>query len=320
MKKNYIYQFGIFLTTLVLSSHVLAVDEQIISVDDATQPNTTISDIFRSKPDIDKHHSYKRKKIKVKEAKICNARVYCITQKDVGPDGYCPIRKPGIYRFKEDITWCPKKSGTPTEPVSAFRIETENVLLDLDGFTLKQKGDASYTVGVFITNNKSFTDTTTPPLKNIIVRNGRITNIATTAMLVNKADELLLENLNLVNNGYSGYILCPCTAHRAGGIVYSSFVGVTPFLKNHIWRNVHADSNVSSTNEVYIQGADISVVDQVSIENCTFNSNACTSPISGSCAGIEPVSNTNIQFINCQASGNVNMAPIGPTYGFIRPY
>ena len=305
---------------MVLTSQVLAVDEQIINIQDLPQSDAAISDTFRSKIN-SKHHSHKHK-IKVKEAKVCNAKVYCITQKDVGSDGYCPIRKPGIYRFKENITWCPKKSGTDLDPVAAFKIEVGNVELDLDGFTFKQEGGANYTAGIFITNGGAFSDTMTPPLENIVIRNGTITNVATAGIFVNKVSQLLLENLTIVKNGYSGYFTAPDTLQQAGGIVYPSFIPPTvPFLKNHILRNVHADSNSGSfiDSDFYIvTGALISLVDNLSIENCTFNYNSCGtvgSSVSGGGVGIQLDTSTNVRVVDSQANGNTALG-LGYTYGF----
>jgi hypothetical protein len=182
----------------------------------------------------------------------------------------------------------------------------------LNGYTLRQKGDASFAVGIFITNGSKISDLETvspqhPALNNITIRNGLVEHMATGAILVNKVNNLTFEDLNLTRNGYSGYILCPCGAQRAGGMIYSSFFPgqiPAPFLNNHIWRNVHCDSNSTTQPNALVfplQGADISAVDNVIIENCTFNNNSATETFVNA---LELLNNTNVKISNSQANGN----------------
>ena len=134
-----------------------------------------------------------------------------IRQKDIGPHGLT-IKCKGKYYFAENITWCPKKSGTESDPVAAITIRANNVLLDLNGYSLRQKGNASIAIGIFITNGSNVSTVETvspqhPALNNITVRNGTIERIATGGILVNKVNNLTFDNLNITKNGYSGFIV-----------------------------------------------------------------------------------------------------------------
>ena len=214
----------------------------------------------------------------------CSANVVHISQADVGSAGYS-LDIPGTrYCLVESITWTPTISGTPTAPVSAFQITASNIEFDLNGYTIQQSGTANFAVGINITNGGFAPGK--PNLNNIIVKNGTVQNFATAGIYVDPIDELLFEDLYVVKNGYSGYILCPCTAHRVGGIIYPSYLpndlppGPNQFQNNHIFRNVHADFNGGSldTDAIWTHGMNIANVNSVLIQNCSFNNNFNNNP------------------------------------------
>lgn len=255
------------------------------------------------------------KKFEVKRAKVCSSKIFSITQKDVGQDGYPPIKEPGIYKFKENISWCPIKNGTHTKPVAAFKIQTCNVKLDLDGFTFRQKGKATNTVGVFITNDKPFTDTISKPIENVIVRNGAIENIATAGILVSHVNVLLLENLFIKKNGNRGYILSPALTgnnRRAGGIIYPTILG-EPIQHNHIWDNVHCDFNGPNQDpSVDIHGFVISGTDTLFLCNGSNDNNISTSSSKSDIIFGFFEFDRNIKVENWSLNGN--QAPEGRTF------
>lgn len=197
------------------------------------------------------------------------------------------------------------------------------MVLDLNGYTLQQSGDANYTVGVFITNGTADDDFSQPNLQNVIVKNGTVQNIATAGFFVNKVDDLLLQDLYVLKNGYNGYILCPCGAHRVGGIIYpSNFpqdlpVGVnSQFQNNHILRNVHADFNGGSQDASFSFGAathglNIANVNTIVIEDSSFNNNFnsdSTSATNSAAYGANVFNSTNVTINNSTFNSNATIS------------
>src|ERR671927_1689076 len=70
----------------------------------------------------------------------CDEEVIILNQKIMDKYQKIIICKSGRYCFSENILWSPNKDGVSCDhPIAAITINANNVVIDLNGYTLSQK-------------------------------------------------------------------------------------------------------------------------------------------------------------------------------------
>jgi len=101
------------------------------------------------------------------------------------PPGGIIINKPGIYTFGKNISWIPKTT------ISAIKIESNNVILNLSNFTLTCINPLNLqTSGISVLNSS-----------NISIKNGTISQMGLRGIECELCKDVSIENIivNLIN-------------------------------------------------------------------------------------------------------------------------
>jgi len=118
----------------------------------------------------------------------CNAQL--ITNKTVGTAGF-HITTSGVYKLSENIIF------TPTASATAITITTSDVLLDLQCFSIKQKGSVAHVNGINIVSGSN-------TLENITVQGGLVSNISGTGIYASNVSNFNLQNVTFTRCGLAG--------------------------------------------------------------------------------------------------------------------
>lgn len=223
----------------------------------------------------------------------------------IPPEGIT-INNPGNYQFSNNIDW------TPISAISAITIQSSDVVLDLNNFTLEciNKNNLE-TIGINVTKSL-----------NILIKNGKIFKMGLKGIDVDSSKNITIQNITIdliTTDNIIEYIV-------PVGILFTKCDGVLIENCNVQKMLVKADSmagiqitetmnskiiNCSLNDFVNLDGACTGFGHFGSngslIENCTvnnlqsfFNGNIKTQ--GHTCIGFVPFFSTNLSFINCKAT------------------
>ena len=147
-------------------------------------------------------------------ARGCDTKVCILGQKKLQKEVI--IRKPGRYCFFENAIWNPQTGGDCNFPAAGITIASNNVTIDLNGYTYSQQTNVNgqplvqFAVGIKIN----------PGVQNVIIRNGTMEKFASygiyaKATVGNDISTLLIEDMTMrfcgLNSSVSdGLQLAPC--------------------------------------------------------------------------------------------------------------
>lgn len=224
-----------------------------------------------------------------------NANQGVIKIEHIGRNGIL-IDQPGVYRFENNI------AVNLCEGKAAITVKANNVNLDLNQFTLKQKGRSRNNIGILIKKGR----------RSVTVQNGMIQKIHGFGIQVEHDNNMIkLENLTIKSNGRTGGVLLPDNIKHTGGIL---FLGkqASPITEIYL-NNVRALNNTTSNHKIAVNGLLMSDANNISIQNCQFNENFGTSESSVAGAEFFRIKNCVIQ--NSQADSNSNKPSNGANAG-----
>jgi len=227
---------------------------------------------------------------------------------EIPPEGII-INKPGIYTFGKNISWIPKTT------ISAIKIESNNVILNLSNFTLTCINPLNLqTSGISVLNSS-----------NISIKNGTISQMDLRGIECELCKDVSIENIivDIITADNIAEYIVPV------GIFFNKCENV--IANKSIVRNitVRADSmagiqitdtinseivNCTLTDFINLDGActgfghlacDSSIVKNCVVNNFQsfFNGNVKTQ--GHTCIGYVPIFSTNLIFENCKASNIV---------------
>jgi len=175
------------------------------------------------------------------------------------------------YTISQSGSYYLTKTFAQTFSSDAITISTNNVTLDLCGFTIQQTGAVSAIVGIRLESQPNI------PVKNALVKNGFISGFVSYGISCFGTRDCIFENLVLTECG--------------GGVAFQAY-GTAATVGN-IVRHCHTCDN-SGSGVLFLSGA--GNIQNV-IEYCDSLNN--------SSAGFSLAASTNL-IINCRASGNAN--------------
>lgn len=259
----------------------------------------------------------------------CDDQVTVLFQKDIGRKGYV-ICKPGKYCLGENINWCAHKKSIA---ITAHHIN--NVYIDLNNYTIKQKNNAKKTVGIKITHSKGVTivngtvENTTGEgairiecssdvlVDQVIVRNTGNAN-SFGGLFITESKNIIVNNVICDANFGVGLTLLGVNNANVTNSLFNNQKGgnVAPqffFLPGQTaygalvesLSNTTTITSMTTMQTVNTMGSMKSMTTNVKFENCSFNNNSATADAGGVEVGpytLFPVSN--VSFINCQALNN----------------
>ena len=150
----------------------------------------------------------------------------------IPPDGLI-ITSPGIYAFGADIAWSP-----PSASCAAITIASGDVVLDLNGFTLKATvlDDSKHIAGIFIRNASS-----------VIIRNGALANMCLYGVCVEDSSKLTIEKITVSGLSFDNLNIrniCPAGIHIDG----SQDVAVTDCTVQYMYVTCDSSAGIQLTN------------------------------------------------------------------------
>lgn len=196
----------------------------------------------------------------------CGVNIVHISQADVGPGGY-DMDTPGRYCLIEDINWAPTASGTPSDPLAAFRITSSNVEFDLNGYVITGPDNFTNNVGI-----KVGTDDST--LTNVVILGGSTGSIQnfTLGIFADPVNNLLIQDLSALNNGAAGSITNNGLTF-VGGIAVVGNNGGSGSSQNIVLRRVNTSFNGGVAGTIATYGTLLTFVNSALIEDSQFNQN-----------------------------------------------
>lgn len=205
---------------------------------------------------------------------------FFITQAQVGTTGYT-ITTPGIYQLSSDIIFNPTTSGT-----AAITINTSNVTLDLQGFSLIQNNSTSETIGIECKFNTS----------DITIRNGAIvgvtgSGVSNSIVVGSLNSDITITNLQIIAPGALGIHLASTNNFFISGV---EVLGTTTGIS----LNTVNGGQISGSSIIQSTACGISLVTSFSniISNCVI---ADTSSAASNAAGISAVTGGNNRIESC---------------------
>ena len=183
------------------------------------------------------------------------------------------ISVPGIYNITRSIPFSPSHKKQ-----TAITINSDDVLLNLNGFTLHQTNNLSQTTGI----------TVKPHHRNITITNGLITNFSQLGISIKGGNQNIeLHNLSITNSGYGSTL-----AFKDGSdIIYQGGIqiGETYYYPGQgfnkttgIIENLTM-SNLSITKNAV--GAWLGNGNNYTITDCSFSENTDNRPLGGPLLG-----------------------------------
>ena len=150
----------------------------------------------------------------------------------IPPDGIL-IASPGIYAFGADIAWSP-----PSAPRAAITIASSDVVLDLNGFTLKATvpDDSKHIAGIFISN-----------VSSVIVRNGTLANMCLYGICAEDSNKLAIEKITVSGLSFHNLNIrnvCPAGIH----IDHAEGVAVTDCVVEYLYVTCNSSAGIQLTN------------------------------------------------------------------------
>jgi hypothetical protein len=182
------------LISTIINIHVRNVtsNNQITTIDlDASPSNEAILGILGKNASIVDSEGISQTLLNIESSlsdATCNAQL--ITNKTVGTTGF-HITASGVYKLSENIIF------TPTASAAALTITTSDVLLDLQCFSIKQKGTVAHVNAINIGSGSN-------TLENITVQGGLVSNISGTGIYVSNVSNFNLHHVTFTRCGLAG--------------------------------------------------------------------------------------------------------------------
>jgi parallel beta-helix repeat protein len=238
----------------------------------------------------------------------CNVNVVHISQADVGPAGYV-ISTPGRYCLIQDITWAPTASGTPTAPLAAITILSGNVELELNGYVLTGPTNFTNNVGIKI-------GTPLATISNVVITGGSSGSIQNFSLgiFVDPINNLLIQDLSTINNGFAGSITSNGQTF-VGGIAVVGNPGTTTLSENVVLRRVNASFNGGVAGTISTVGTVLFYVQSAVVEDSQFNENTS---LNNATQGLAIIQSNDVDVSDCQASDNVGAIAVAG-FGLTAP-
>lgn len=187
------------------------------------------------------------------------------------------IKQPGTYIFTDDVFF------TKVNAV-AITIDSDDVILDLDGRTLRAANPGGENVGIHIVNTNAFRS-------NITIRNGSIAGFNVFNIEVDEGlNKITLENISIVSSNIRGRTELTPTGILFHGISLSDIRTTNVVINNCYVNNARFGLRAVAT-------------DNVKIINSVFNSNGSR--------GISTFDCQTWELINCQAANQLYTDELG---------
>jgi hypothetical protein len=150
----------------------------------------------------------------------------------IPPDGII-ITSPGIYSFGADINWSP-----PSAPCAAITIASNDVVLDLNSFTLKATvpDNSKHIAGIFVRNASS-----------VIIRNGALANMCLYGICAEDSSKLVIEKMTVSGLSFHNLNIrniCPAGIHIDG----TSEVSITDCAVQYMYVTCDSSAGIQLTN------------------------------------------------------------------------
>jgi len=190
----------------------------------------------------------------------------------IPPEGLI-ITSPGRYTFGGDITWSP-----PSAPGAAITIASDDVVLDLNTFTLKATvlDNSKRIAGIFIRNAWSVT-----------IRNGALANMCLYGICAEGCSKLIVEKITVTGLSFDNLDIrniCPAGIH----IDHTDGLSVTDCAVQYLYVTCDSSAGIQLTN-----------TSQALISNCRV-SNLVN--YDGSVQGYSYIGSWNVSTVHCTAA------------------
>jgi hypothetical protein len=229
----------------------------------------------------------------------------------IPPDGII-ITRPGIYAFGTDIAWSP-----PSAACAAITIASNDVVLDLGGFTLKATvpDDGKHIAGIFVIN-----------ASGVIIRNGALANMCLYGICAEDSNKLVIEKITVSGLSFHNLNIrniCPAGIH----IDHAEGVAVTDCVVEYMYVTCDSSAGIQLTNtskgligncrvsnlvnyDGSVQGYSYLGSTDISTTNCAaadfqshFKSNIQT--LGHTVLGFVPIFCSELKYENCQATNMI---------------
>lgn len=223
------------------------------------------------------------------------------------------IKKPGVYRFKQDIWWAPQNC-------TAITIAANDVTLDLNGKSLITVNAeiGSKVIGVLIQNN-----TNAEALQNVSIINGSIAGVTQCGISASNTTNLKIENITVngirsfdTSTAYftpSGIYIENSTSFSINkckiadaDITAASFAGIQIMKSSQgkvsnctVSNNINQDGGAQGYS--YIQSQEI-ITESCSTTNLQTYYKGMTQTSGHTSIGFVPIFCSKLQFYNCNAN------------------
>jgi hypothetical protein len=190
----------------------------------------------------------------------------------IPPTGFI-ITRPGTYSFGADINWSP-----PSAPCAAITIASDDVVLDLNGFTLKATvlDNSEKIAGIFVLNATSVT-----------IRNGVLANMCLYGICAEDSSKLAVEKITVSGLSFHNLNIrniCPAGIH----IDQADSVAITDCAVQYMYVTCDSSAGIQLTN-----------TSNAVIGNCRV---ANLTNYDGSVQGYSYLGSSNISTTDCTAA------------------